>query len=144
LNQPVRALDIPRLLSGIAPSWASKAACALLGIGLAVVLRFAVDHVTPGAAPFAFVYPAALMATLLGGWEAGLGTMAVTEGLAWIFVMPKTIPGGVHTPLQVASTILVTITVIAVIAAGEGFRAALQRIIAERNAKLAERELLFR
>jgi two-component sensor histidine kinase len=138
------ALDIPRLLSGIAPSWASKSACALLGIGLAVVLRFLVEHVAPGAAPFAFVYPAALMATLLGGWEAGLGTMAVSETLAWIFVVPKTVPGEGHTPLQIASIILVTITVIAVIAAGEGFRAALQRIIAERNAKLAERELLFR
>jgi two-component sensor histidine kinase len=143
LNQPVVALDIPRLLSGIAPNWASKAACAILGIGLAVVLRLLTDHIVPGAAPFAFVYPAALMATLLGGWEAGVGTMAVSETLAWIFVMPRAAPGG-HTPLQVASTILVTITVVAVIAAGEGFRVALQKIIAERNAKLAERELLFR
>jgi two-component sensor histidine kinase len=143
LNQPVVVLDIPRLLSGIAPNWASKSACALLGIGLAVVLRFVTDHVAPGAAPFAFVYPAALTATLLGGWEAGVGTMAVSETLAWIFVMPKAVPGG-HTPLQVASTVLVTITVVAVIAAGEGFRVALQKIVAERNAKLAERELLFR
>jgi two-component sensor histidine kinase len=143
LNQPVVVLDIPRLLSGIAPNWASKSACALLGIGLAVVLRFIVERIAPGAEPFAFVYPAALMATLLGGWEAGVGTMAVSEALAWIFVMPKAAPGG-HTQLQVASTVLVTITVIAVIAAGEGFRIALQKIVAERNAKLAERELLFR
>ena len=138
------ALDIPRLLSGIAPNWASKSACAILGIGLAVVLRFVSDHIAPGAATFAFVYPAALMATLLGGWEAGIGTMAVSEALAWIFVMPYANPGGGHTPLQVTSTIIVTITVIAVIAAGEGFRVALQKIVAERNAKLAERELLFR
>ncbi|HXL69959.1 MAG TPA: hypothetical protein VN935_01860, partial [Rhizomicrobium sp.] len=131
MNQPVVALDIPRLLSGIAPNWASKAACAILGIGLAVVLRLLTDHIVPGAAPFAFVYPAALMATLLGGWEAGVGTMAVSETLAWIFVMPRAAPGG-HTPLQVASTILVTITVVAVIAAGEGFRVALQKIVAER------------
>ncbi|HXR95117.1 MAG TPA: sensor histidine kinase [Rhizomicrobium sp.] len=143
MNQPVLALDIPRLLSGIAPSWVSKAACALLGIGLAVVLRFTVDHVARGAAPFAFVYPAALMATLLGGWEAGLGTMAATEILAWVFVVSPG-PGGSHTSIQIASIILVTLTAIAVIAAGEGFRAALQKIIAERNAKLAERELLFR
>lgn len=137
-------LDIPRLLSGIAPNWASKSACALLGIGLAVVLRFIVERIAPGAEPFAFVYPAALMATLLGGWEAGVGTMVVSEFGAWVFVLPKEGPGGGHTPLQVASTVLVTITVIAVIAAGESFRIALQKIVAERNAKLAERELLFR
>lgn len=145
MTQPVVAFDIPRLLSGIAPSWASKTACALLGIGLAVVVRFAVDHIVPGGvAPFALIYPAALMATLLGGWQAGGGTMIVSELLAWVFVMPKTGPQGGHSTLQVASAILVTITVIAVIAAGEGFRAALQKIVAERNAKLAERELLFR
>ena len=59
-------LDIPRLLSGLAPRWASKTACAILGIGLAVVLRLIVERITPGAAPFAFVYPAALLATLAG------------------------------------------------------------------------------
>jgi two-component sensor histidine kinase len=109
-----------------------------------VVLRFIVERIAPGAEPFAFVYPAALMATLLGGWEAGIGTMVVSEFGAWVFVLPKEGPGGGHTPLQVASTVLVTITVIAVIAAGEAFRIALQKIVAERNAKLAERELLFR
>ena len=59
--------DIPRLLAGVAPRWVSKIACAVLGIGLAVLLRFIVEQIAPGAAPFAFVYPAALLATLLGG-----------------------------------------------------------------------------
>jgi len=144
VNQTAPERDIPRLLTGLAPTWASKTACALLGIGLAVVARFLVDHIAPGAAPFAFVYPAALVATLLGGWEAGTGTMVISEIMAWIFVLPKANPGGGHTPVQIASTILVTATVIAVIAAGEGFRIALRKIIAERSSKLAERELLFR
>lgn len=136
-------LDIPRLLSGVAPRWASKTACAILGIGLAVLLRFIVEQITPGAAPFAFVYPAALMATLLGGWQAGLGTLAGTELLAWVFVVPKE-PDGGHTEQQIAAAILVALTAAAVIAVGEGFRVAAQKIVTERNAKLAERELLFR
>lgn len=144
MNQPVIALDIPRLLSGIAPTWASKTLCGLLGIALAVALRTAVQPFVPGAAPFAFVYPAALLATLLGSWQAGIGTMIVSEALAWLFVMPPAGPNGSHSETQIASTALVTVTVIAVIAAGEGFRVALQKIVAERNAKLAERELLFR
>lgn len=135
-------LDIPRLLSGIAPRWVSKTACAILGIGLAVLLRFIVERITPGAAPYAFVYPAALMATLLGGWQAGIGTLAGTELLAWTFVVPA--PQGGHTDQQIAAAILVALTVLAVIAVGEGFRVAAQRIVSERNAKLAERELLFR
>jgi len=58
-------------------------------------------------------------------------------------VVPKGPEGG-HTEQQVAAAILVALTAAAVIAVGEGFRVAAQRIVAERNAKLAERELLFR
>ncbi len=137
-------LDIPRLLSGIAPTWVSKIVSAILGIGLAVLLRLIVDRITPGVAPFAFVYPAALMATLLGGWQAGVGTLLGTELLAWMFVVPKIGPLGGHTDLQAASAVLVALTAAAVIAVGEAFRIAAQKIVAERNAKLAERELFFR
>ena len=139
-------LDVPGRLSGVVPGWVTKIGCTILGIGLAVVLRLIVDRVTPGAgaAPYAFVYPAALLATLLGGWQSGLGTLLVTEWLAWIFVVPKAGPIGGHTGLQAAAAILVGLTVMAVIAVGEAFRVAAQRIVAERNAKLAERELLFR
>src|ERR1700744_4356592 len=101
--QRMADLDIPHLLSGKTPTWASKIACALLGIGLAVILRLIVDRITPGAAPYAFVYPAALLATLLGGWQAGVGTLVGTELLAWMFVVPKTGPQGTHTDLQVAA-----------------------------------------
>jgi hypothetical protein len=139
LIQRIVTLDIPQLLSGIAPPWVSRTACAMLGIGLAVVLRFVVERIAPGVAPFAFVYPIALLVTLLGGWQAGVGAMAVSEWLAWVFVIRAP-----HTGQQIAAIVLVTVTVTAVIAAGQGFRTAAQRGVAERNAKLAERELLFR
>lgn len=143
--QRMADLDIPRRLSGVLPIWATRIGCTILGIGLAVVLRLIADRIIPGAAaPYAFVYPAALLATLLGGWQSGIGTLLVTEWLAWIFVVPKTGPGGSHTELQAAAAILVGLTVLAVIAVGEAFRIAAQRIMTERNAKLAERELLFR
>jgi len=138
-------LDIPRRLSGVVPAWATRIGCTILGVGLAVILRLIVDRVSPGvgAAPYAFVYPASLVATLLGGWQSGIGTLLVTEWLAWIFVVPPA-PGGGHTELQAAAALLVGLTVLVVIAVGEAFRVAAQRIVTERNAKLAERELLFR
>lgn len=137
-------LDIPRRLAGAAPGWAIKLGCAVLGVGLSVILRLIVDRITPGAAPYAFVYPAALLATLLGGWQSGAGTLLVTEWLAWSFVVHKSGPGGSHTDLQASAAIVVALTVMAVIAVGEAFRLAAQKIMTERNAKLAERELLFR
>src|SRR5215469_16108346 len=108
-------LDIPRRLAGVAPAWAVKLGCAMFGIGLAAVLRQIVDQITPGAAPYAFTYPAALLATLLGGWQSGLGTLLVTEWLAWIFVVPKSGPAGGHSELQIAAAVVVGLTVAAVI-----------------------------
>lgn len=136
-------IDIPRRFVGTVPVWASKAGCAIFGIGLAVFLRAATDVVVPGgAAPFAFVYPCSLLVTLIGGWEAGAGTLVSAQFLAWAFVVP--LVDGAHTDAQIASAALVFVTGSAVVAAGEGFRVAAARIVDERNAKLAERELLFR
>lgn len=138
----VANLDIPGRFAGTLPVWLSRLACALFGVGLAVAMRLAVDLVAPGVAPFALVYPASLVATLLGGWQAGLGTLYFTQILAWMFVMPTV--GGIHTETQVISAVLVAITGTMVVFVGEGFRLSSQRIVDERNAKLQERELMFR
>jgi two-component sensor histidine kinase len=135
-------LDIPGRFAGTVPVWLSRLACALFGVGLAVAMRLAIDLVAPGVAPFALVYPAALVATLLGGWQAGLGTLYFTQVLAWMFVMPTV--GGVHTQVQFIGAVLVAITGTMVVLVGEGFRVSSRHIVAERNAKLAERELMFR
>jgi two-component sensor histidine kinase len=137
-------LDIPGRLSGVAPHWAAKSACALLGIGLAVVLRALTNLVAPGVAPYAFVYPAALLATLLGGWQAGAGTLAISALLAWMFVVPKAALSGGQMHYQMAAAVIAASTAGLMIVVGEGFRAASRHLMAERTAKLAERELLFR
>jgi two-component sensor histidine kinase len=138
----VANLDIPGRFAGTVPLWLSRLACALFGVGLAVAARLAIDLVAPGVAPFALVYPAALVATLLGGWQAGLGTLYFTQLLAWIFVMPAV--GGVHTETQTIGAVLVAITGTMVVFVAEGFRLSSQLIVTERNAKLADRELMFR
>jgi two-component sensor histidine kinase len=135
-------LDIPGRFDGTVSIWLARVACTFIGIGFAVVLRLAIDVVAPGVAPFALVYPAALVATLLGGWQSGLATLFLTQALAWVFVMPTV--GGVHTSTQIAAAGIVAITGTLAVFVGEGFRVSAQRIVAERNAKLKERELLFR
>jgi len=138
----IASLDIPERFAGVAPLWVIRAACAFIGVGLAVVLRIVIDLFAPGAAPFALVYPASLVATLLGGWQAGLATLYFSQVLAWMFVMPTV--GGMHTGVQFTGAILVAITGTIVVFVGEGFRVSSRHIVAERNAKLAERELMFR
>jgi two-component sensor histidine kinase len=140
----IARLDIAHRLSGVVPGWAAKLGCILLGVGLAVCLRTIANLIAPGVAPYAFVYPAALLATLLGGWQAGAGTVAVAGLLAWVFVVQRVaVPGG-QMRYQLAAAVITALTAALLVAVGEGFRAAARRVAQERNAKLAERELLFR
>lgn len=135
--------DLSRRLADVAPVWVIKSACALLGVSLAVILRLAVDAVAPGAAPFALIYPAALLATVTGGWEAGLATLFIAEVLA-VFFLGRIVGVSVFTRVDFASMVLVALSGSAVVAVAQGFRLASRRVIAERTNKLSERDLLFR
>ena len=140
----IAGLDIPGRLSGAAPSWLLKTACIFVGVGLAVLLRAIANLVAPGVAPYAFIYPATLLATLLGGWQAGTGTVLAAGLLAWMFVVPRAELSGAQMHYQAAAAVIAALTAAMLIGVGEAFRAAAQRLVDERNAKLAERELLFR
>src|SRR6185312_11654470 len=140
----VAKLDVLRWLDGIVPAWAAGLACVVLGVGLAAVMRAVTDLIFPGAAPFAFIYPAALLATLAGGWLSGLGTLAVSQILAWQFVLPRNVILADHPEQKIAATVVVGITCMAVIAVGEGFRRAARQMLESRDDKLRERELLYR
>lgn len=140
----ITGLDMPGRLSGIAPRWVTKVACACLGVGLAVLLRAAANLFAPGVAPYAFIYPAALLATLLGSWQAGAGTVLASGFLAWVFVVPDTAVSRGQTHYQAAAAVIAALTAALLIAVAAGFRAAAKRLTDERTAKLEERELLFR
>ncbi len=140
----IAGLDIPGRLSGVAPSWVLKTACVFLGVGFAALLRAVANLVAPGVAPYAFIYPAALLATLVGGWQAGAGTVLASGTLAWMFVVPRAQLSGAQMHYQLAAAVIAAFTAAMLIAVGAGFRGAARRLVEERNAKLAERELLFR
>lgn len=125
-------------------SWPGKLGSVFLGVGFAALLRILTNQVAPGVSPYAFIYPASLLATLLGGWIAGTGTLVVSGCLAWFLVIPLAIRSGEQMHYQVAAAVIAAFTGVAVIAVGEGFRAAARLVLAERNAKLEERDLLFR
>lgn len=136
--------DANRRLAGILPRWATALVCAVLGVAAAVVLRAITDLFAPGVAPYSFIYPAALLSTLLAGWQAGAGTALLSGWLAWRFVVPRSLEMGVPMRYQLGAAVIAAITAAGIIAVGQAFRVLSRRVVDERNAKLAERELLFR
>jgi two-component sensor histidine kinase len=139
--QRILRWDAAGRFARIAPGWLVKACCCLLAVFFAVVLRSVANRFAPGVAPYSFVYPATLLATLLGGWEAGMATLVILVFLTWRFVVPQ---AEIQMRYQAAAMVIAAITGALMVVVAEGFRAAARTVVRERNAKLAERDLLFR
>jgi hypothetical protein len=70
------------------PTWAIQAVLALLCSATAIVARIGIDWLSPGASPFILIYPAVMVATLLGRWQAGCLTLAILILNAWYVLIP--------------------------------------------------------
>jgi two-component sensor histidine kinase len=109
---------------------------ALCGMAM-VALRTAVDMWMPGVGVFAFVYPAVLIATLYGRWEAGLVAYAISFSWCWSQIMPLEFPISTIDRHQVARLIVNAAVALIVLLFAETFRAAVEH---ERTLREAEIE----
>ncbi|KKC27166.1 histidine kinase [Sphingomonas sp. SRS2] len=81
-------LDLPHRLAGRKPDVSTDVVVAAAAVGLAVICRAIVDSFTPGVIVYAFVFPAAIFASLVAGARSGLIATAACQLLAWYFVIP--------------------------------------------------------
>jgi two-component sensor histidine kinase len=136
--------DIRERLAPLSPPWLTQIGFALFCIGVEVIVRFAINQVFPGAAPFALVYPAVLAATLFAGWQCGLIVLVISELLAWYFVIPVV---GSFTLVSAADgprLIVIFLSGLIVIFLAEVFRRAGRSATRLRSAQVEERDLLLR
>lgn len=137
-------LNLPERLAPVLPRWATEIIVAGFCALLAGLLRLAVDVFAPLNAPFVFVFPAALLATLLAGWRSGLMSLAVLLLGAWYMVLS---PGPGFGPLSAdhATALgLYGLSALLVVALAEGFRTAASKADATGAAELEVRDLLLR
>ncbi len=136
-------IDLPRRLAPVLPIWAGEAMTVMLCLAAIGLIRVAMDAFVPGVAPFVLIFPACLVATLVGGWRAGAGTLVVAGLAAWAYVIPPRglIWKGEAQPANLAAIVLAGAIVIVV---AQLFRASSRREAAEDKAQLAERDLMLR
>ncbi|MGN6819980.1 MAG: sensor histidine kinase [Sphingomonas sp.] len=134
-------LDLPDRLHPAIPRWATQLGVALLCVGAAGVLRLAINLVAPGAAVFALLFPAIMIATLFARWQAGLLTAAISIAYAFFAVYlpsPATTQSGPYwTLFAIAFSAGLTI------ALAETFRRAVHRATDERDLQIADRDLML-
>ena len=134
-------LDLPDRLHPAVPRWATQLGVALLCVGAAGVLRLTINLFAPGAAVFALVFPAIMIATLFARWQSGLLAAVIAIAYAFFAVYlpsPSTTQSGPYWTLF-AVVFSATLTV----ALAETFRRAVHRATDERDREIADRDLML-
>ncbi|MDB5425826.1 MAG: signal transduction histidine kinase [Phenylobacterium sp.] len=121
-------IDLPRRLDAVAPRALTRVAVAVALLSVVGLVRLAIDAVVPGVTPFALLYPAVLLATLLAGWISGGAVMAIGGLLVWYLVLGPRHSFHLTAPHDVVSMILYFASASAVIALAEAFRASAPRL----------------
>jgi two-component sensor histidine kinase len=139
----LNTIDLPGRLAPVLPIWAGEAITALICLAATGVTRIALDSVLPGVAPFVLIFPACLIATLIGGWRPGVATLSISGLVAWAYVIP---PRGLiwKGEAQPANLMVILVTGLIVIAAAQTFRTIAARQSTDGRAKIAERDLMLR
>ena len=83
-------MDLPRRLDAVAPRPLTRFAVAFALLAAIVTIRVGIDAAMPGVTPFALLYPAVLLATILAGWMSGAMLMAMGGLLVWYIVLEPT------------------------------------------------------
>ena len=117
--------------------------------GLACTLAVAgarafVDFLAHAAGPFSLIYPAILIATLFGRWQAGLTAWLTSFLFAWYFVLPAEGSFAFEVAGDGARTVVNGIAALVIAIFAEIFRRAVREAVSERDKQITARGLLLR
>jgi PAS domain S-box-containing protein len=135
-------IDLPSAWSRVLPRWLGEIIVGLAFVVVSVLIRLIINVLAPGAAPFVLLFPAALFATVLGGWRSGTVTAVLGGVLVWYFVLPPERSLTVASAADGVSLSLFSFAIALVILITEGFRKSARAIAADR-AVLVESEARF-
>ncbi|RYE04520.1 MAG: DUF4118 domain-containing protein [Sphingomonadales bacterium] len=136
-------LDLPDRLASVIPRWVTSIAVGLVATACAGIVRFVLDTVVPGAAIFALIFPAAMIATLFARWLAGATAGAVSILYGWYYLFPVRNSWRFETSAQAVTMGSVIVSCILTVALAEMFRRAVRRAADERDREVAERDLFL-
>lgn len=140
---PLRDIDLPERLRHRLPPVVTRiligAGCLLAGL----VVRRGLDLITPGAAPFALIFPAVMMATLFAGVRTGVVVGSIALGWAWYFIMPVRRSFTFADAAGPSILLVVAIACVITLAVAHLFRRAVQSAQRERDRQIADRDLFL-
>lgn len=134
--------DLPDRLAPAIPRWATQIGIALLCAAGVEVSRALVNVVAPGSAVFALIFPAIMVATLFGRWQAGLMTAAIAIVYTFFVIYLPTMAARVAINPRLA-VFAVGVSAALTVLLAETFRRAVRRATQERDRQIADRDLML-
>lgn len=134
-------LDLPDRLYPAIPRWATQCGVALLCVGAAGLIRLGINALAPGAAVFALVFPAIMIATLFARWQSGLLTALISVSYAFFFVYLPAPTSTQSGPYWTLFAIIISAGL--TVSLAETFRRAVDRATTERDREIADRDLML-
>ncbi|MEN2792738.1 sensor histidine kinase [Sphingomonas oligophenolica] len=135
--------DLCDRLSPTIPVWVTQVGVGLLSVVAARIVRMIFDIVAGGAAPFALIYPAIMLATLFARAFAGVITATIMILYIWYYLYPIENSFRFANPAEAFSVIVVVITAIMTILIAELFRSVARKATQERDRQIADRDLFL-
>lgn len=135
--------DLCERLSPAVPVWVTQVGVALLTVLGAKIVRLVFDIVAGGAAPFALIYPAIMLATLFARAFAGTLTATIMIVYIWYFIYPVERSFRFATSANAFAVAIVIVTAIMTIAIAELFRRTARRATQARDREIADRDLFL-
>ncbi|WP_331013371.1 sensor histidine kinase [Sphingomonas sp.] len=136
-------LDLPDRLAPTIPRWVTSMGVGLLAAACAGFVRFAMDLVIPGAAIFALIFPAVMIATLFARCLAGATAAGVSILYGWYYIYPVKNSFRFESAAAAMTMLSIILSAMITVALAEMFRRAVRRVAAERDREVAERDLFL-
>ena len=116
---------------------------ALIALALVALLRAFIDIWLPNTAPYALAYPGLLVATLMGRLRGGLIAWPLVFGYLWLVGIDHGPDYRFADPLDYPRTVINLVVGLIVISLTESARSAATSLLAEREQRLIERDMLL-
>jgi two-component sensor histidine kinase len=139
----IGAFDLCERLSPAIPVWVTQLGVTFLIVVGARIVRLIFDVIAGGAAPFALIFPAIMLATLFARALAGALTATIMIVYIWYFLYPIERSFKFVNSAGAFSVGIVIVTTIMTIAIAELFRRTAQHATQERDREIAERDLFL-
>jgi len=139
----VSDFDLCERLAPTLPIWMTQVGVGLVCAGAAWLVRLFFDLVAGGAAPFALVYPAIMLATLFGRAFAGSVAASVMIAYTWYYLYPIRNSFRFEDATGAFAVAIVIVTALITILIAETFRRIAHQATRERDRQIADRDLFL-